>query len=226
MSIAGRFFWGLTMLDNNWDLINGPIAHEIEVLNYSSQVNFIEALVKFAVFHLRQNSLPQTTHPSEAELRELHRTGTLLLLRQPGVYRTEDVSITKGSEVVHQPPSFVDVQHLMDEFRQDLASRWGTSTPVEIASFCLWRVNWIHPFKNGNGRTARAFSYACLCLKYGFFLPGKQTVIDLIMENRPDYYEALKQADNEYTLKGAFDLTEMNEFIEKLLAQQLSSIES
>lgn len=214
------------MLDDNWDLINGPVAHEIEVLNYSSQVNFIEALVKFVTFHINQKTAPEHSHPTEMVLRELHRTGTLLLLQEPGEYRSGEVAVTKGNLVIHQPPQVNEVRDLMTQFVGELAEMWATSTPIEIASFCLWRINWIHPFKNGNGRTARAFAYACLCLKFGFFLPGTRTVIDLIMENRPDYYQALKQADEVYNISNTYDVSQLVIFLERLLSLQLSSIET
>ncbi|WP_350356048.1 Fic family protein [Acidisoma cladoniae] len=143
------------MFDDNWELINGPEAHEIEVLNYSSQVNFIEALIKFVTYHIRLNSALLNSHPSEAELCELHRTGTLLLLKTPGVYRDGEVVVSKGGVTVHQPPHWEDVKDCMNEFTKELGARWTSTPPIEIASFCLWRINWIHPFKNGNGRTAR-----------------------------------------------------------------------
>jgi hypothetical protein len=31
--------------------------------------------------------------------------------------------------------------------------------PTELAAYGLWRLNWIHPFVEGNGRTARAVCY-------------------------------------------------------------------
>lgn len=39
------------MEDNNWELIKGPSAHRIEILNYLSQVNQIEAMVVYSLYH-------------------------------------------------------------------------------------------------------------------------------------------------------------------------------
>jgi hypothetical protein len=44
----------------------------------------------------------------------------------------------------------------------------------------MWRTNWVHPFDDGNGRTARAASYLVLCVKLGYRLPGKKSLIDLV----------------------------------------------
>jgi len=59
----------------------------------------------------------------------------------------------------------------------------------------MWRINWIHPFFGGNGRTARALSYLVLCAKLGFRLPGNKTIPDFIVESREPYYTALRKAD-------------------------------
>jgi Fic family protein len=39
------------------------------------------------------------------------------------------------------------------------------------AAYALCRLNWIHPFAGGNGRTARAFSYLIICLDMQIIRP-------------------------------------------------------
>lgn len=212
------------MHDDNWDLITGNDAHEIEVLNYSSQINVIEALVRFITHHAGsgRNSCPH--HPTETSLKELHRTGTLFLLQHPGEYRQEAVRVAAGGVTVHQPPDHDTVQqHMTDTFAQ-LTAMWAGASPVDVGAYLLWRINWVHPFKNGNGRTARAFCYVCVCLKFGFILPGTVTLIDLIMQNRPEYQTALKAADTSFEATGTPDLTGMTIFVERLLRLQFASI--
>jgi Fic family protein len=213
------------MLDDNWELINGPVAHEIEVLNYANQVNVIEALIRFVVHH--EGTGPTgTPKPLNCNaLRELHRTGTLLLLESPGEYRTTPVHVERADgTIVYEAPPVGEVAALMEDFERGIAALWTTADPIHIAALTLWRLNWIHPFKNGNGRTARAFSYACLCMKFGFVLPGTPTVIDQIMVSRPDYNAALRHADLTLEANGSPDLGPMKELIERLLTEQLSSI--
>lgn len=213
------------MLDSNWDLINGEVAHEIEVLNHANQINVMEALVRYFTHHAppQEGGCPVT--PNSNALRELHRTGTLFLLESPGEFRVTEVHIANATKIVHTPPSYTQVPKLMEEFDEELATMWPNSQPLQIAAWALWRINFIHPFKNGNGRAARAFSYACLCLKYGFMLPGSPTVIQLVMMNRPQFQDALGKADAAYNESGAPDLNPMREFLEGLLIQQLQSIE-
>lgn len=155
---------------------------------------------------------------------ELHRTGTLFLLEFPGAYRESDVDVRDATTVYHVPPTWTEVPGHMQQFFADLQTMWPSSSPVQIAAFCLWRLNWIHPFKNGNGRSARAFTYACLCLKLGFLIPGSPTVIDLVMADRAPYETALRAADKALKDAGSIDFSTMEAYIEGLLVTQLSSI--
>lgn len=214
-------FFGRAMKDDNWDLINGPIAHEIEVLNYSNQINNIECLFKYLSYKGRE--LKRELFPTESALTELHRTGTLFLLDKPGAYRDIEVHVGNGEIVVHQPPTYSEIPMHIEEFFGTLSKLWPNATPLELASYALWRINWIHPFKNGNGRCARAFAYTCLCLKYGFMLPGNRTIIDLIMVNKPTFQTCLKEADNAFEKSGIIDISAMSVFLENLLVIQLQS---
>jgi len=212
------------MIDDNWELIDGTTAHEIEVLNYSNQVNVIEALVKFLIHHFGVDQNGCKGAPNLTTLKEFHRTATLFLLAKPGEFREEQVWVKKGTVIVHTPPPHPEVQKWMDDFFGKIQGRWAQYSAVEMAAYALWLINWVHPFKNGNGRSARAFSYACLSLKLGFVLPGTPTVIDLIMQNRDEYQNALRAADIVFSVQGEPDLTAMTAFVEKLLIQQLSSV--
>jgi Fic family protein len=87
----------------------------------------------------------------------------------------------------------------------------------------MWRMNWIHPFYGGNGRTARAVSYLILCARLGFVLPGTKTIPDLIREEPTPYYEALQSADAAWSL-GKMDLSAMETVVSGLLAAQLVQV--
>jgi len=215
------------MYDQNWEVINGEAAHAIEVLNQSNQVNVIEALVHL-LSHVGQiDPLTGCTHyPNDAAVRELHRTGTLFLLNRPGEYRDCVVHVGIGDKIVYVPPPPDQVTELVKQFIQHLGSIWKESSPVSVTAYCLWRINWIHPFKNGNGRTARAFAYACMCLKLGFIPGGSPTVLDLIMGTKPEFEKALSVADESFKITGIPDLSLMESYVERLLIEQLSSIPS
>lgn len=214
------------MRDDNWELVNGPDAHHIEFLNFANQVNAIEALFRLLTASYGTNvGNGCKAPPSARALKALHHTGTLFLLNNPGEYRDTEVHIERGDgTIVHKPPACTEVEAHMTSFESDLSAMWETADAIAVASWCLWRINWIHPFKNGNGRSARAFAYACLCLRFGFMLPGTPTVIDLIMGSKPEFEDALRRADETFEESGSPDLAPMNTYIEKLVIKQLSSI--
>jgi Fic family protein len=213
------------MKDSNWELVSGDDAHAIEVLNYASQVNVIEALVRLLIHRHGVGDGGCMGYPTVHVLREFHRTATLFLLLRPGEFRGEgeDVSVFKDGKVVHAPPAYPNFQPQLDSFFEELAQQWGNVDHVGAAAFTLWFINWVHPFKNGNGRSARAFCYACIALKLGFVLPGTPTVIDLIMDNRDEYEAALAEADKGFAETGKPTLGRMEGFIEELLIRQLET---
>ncbi|MCV9939567.1 Fic family protein [Boseaceae bacterium BT-24-1] len=213
------------MFDGNWELINGPDAHHIEILNYTNQVNVIEGLFRLlsGKFGIEATGCPAC--PTVAALKALHHTGTLFLLEKPGEFRESEVHIGKADgTVVYNPPTWSEVPKHMAEFEAELTAMWPQADVVTVAAFTLWKINWIHPFKNGNGRAARAFAYSCMCLKLGFMLPGQMTVIDLIMTNKPDFEAALGAADKTFAETGEVDLGPMKAFVERLLVEQFQSV--
>ena len=66
---------------------------------------------------------------------------------------------------------------------------------LTLAAYCLWRLNHIHPFINGNGRTARALCYYVVCVKFGGPLPGAPILPELIRQNRDAYVRLLRSID-------------------------------
>jgi Fic family protein len=121
----------------------------------------------------------------------------------------------------HIPPHFSSVSTLMDQFISVVHENWyAFNHPTMMAAYGLWRMNWIHPFVEGNGRTARAACYYLLCLKQGKLLGGKKIVPERIRENREPYYAALKSADVSWA-NGDFDVSELAIYLERLLKAQL-----
>jgi len=110
----------------------------------------------------------------------------------------------------------------MDDFVNYVNRNWEATDPVVLASYVLWRLNYIHPFINGNGRTARAACYFVLCVKTGKLLPGKKSLPELISENRTLYIDAIKKADKSIP-SGALDLSELHGLLSRLLDEQINS---
>lgn len=124
--------------------------------------------------------------------------------------------------VSHQPPGHNQVPSLVDEMCDYVNREWDR-TAIHLASYLMWRINWIHPFFGGNGRTARATAYLILCARLRFVLPGTRTIPDLIVSNRQPYYHALQHADEAWA-KAYLDLSEMESLMSSLLAEQLVAI--
>jgi len=122
----------------------------------------------------------------------------------------------------HIPPHFKDVPHLVDQFISVIHEIWMIEIhPTVLPAYALWRLNWIHPFIEGNGRTARAACYLLICLRQGTLLPGKKIVPERIREDRQPYYEALQAADRHWA-NGDFNVEDLAKYLETLLIAQLS----
>lgn len=132
-----------------------------------------------------------------------------------GRFREEPIYVGK-----HIPPHFEKVAELMDRFISFIHENWFILSPTQLAAYGLWRLNFIHPFIEGNGRTARATCYYLLSVRSGSLLPGKKIVPERIRENREPYVAALRAADRAWHA-GHNDLSEMEAFLASLLEAQL-----
>ena len=120
----------------------------------------------------------------------------------------------------HEPPHYDDVPELMDRFISFIHENWHNGSPTLLAAYGLWRLNWIHPFIEGNGRTARAACYYLLCVRSGALLPGRRIVPERIRGERQPYYAALRAADRAWD-QGHLDVSEMEAYLARLLEAQL-----
>lgn len=126
--------------------------------------------------------------------------------RFAGELRREDVKVgdvVGGTTVIHHhPPSWLRVEAETRALLRwiEAAKQKGDGDddpwvhPVIQAGIAQHRLVWIHPFVDGNGRTARMFTTLLLHqrdydFKYHFELSSYYD------ENRDDYYRALRSAD-------------------------------
>ena len=112
---------------------------------------------------------------------------------------------------------------LVENMCEYVNDRWRDATAIHLAAYVMWRLNWIHPFADGNGRTSRMTSYVVMSIKIGRVLAGTPTIPEQIVGNRLPYFEALDEADECYK-KGQIQLSKMEELLAALLANQLMSI--
>jgi Fic family protein len=122
----------------------------------------------------------------------------------------------------HLPPHFKEVPELMDRYFVFIHENWHVTHPTVLAAYALWRLCWIHPFVEGNGRTARAACYYILCARTGALLPGNKIVPERIRENRQPYYDALRAADQAWH-NGNLDLTDLANYLAGLVQAQLAN---
>jgi Fic family protein len=123
----------------------------------------------------------------------------------------------------HSPPGAHLVPELVENMCDYVNERWRDATAIHLAAYLMWRLNWIHPFADGNGRTARMISYVVMSIKIGGVLAGTPTIPEQIVDNRVPYFEALDGADEAYN-KDRIDVSKMEELLAGLLANQLVSI--
>jgi len=85
-------------------------------------------------------------------IKDIHQRLMVEILPTAGQYRTENVRIVNSDFVF---PPYEDVPRLMDAFGGELLSKSGSMHPVLLASWAHYTFVGIHPFEDGNGRTAR-----------------------------------------------------------------------
>ena len=133
-----------------------------------------------------------------------------------GRFRQEPVYVGN-----HNPPHFKKVDDLIDRFVTIVQKNWFIWSPTELTAYGLWRMNWIHPFVEGNGRTARAICYFLLCVRVGSLLRGQKILPERIRENRDRYVTALRAADQAWK-DGNLDSREIESYLAALVKAQLS----
>lgn len=186
----------------------------LQVGNLTRQYSFLRSIVDTAIAVDRP-------YLSQTVIKAFNYHAIVCLHAGAGEYRPCEVQV--GS---YQPPMWIRVQALMDDFVNDVNWRFKETDAITLASYVLWQINHIHPFVNGNGRTARITAYFVLCLKLGGLLKGKITLPDLLRRERGEshdpYVSALKAADRS-AQNGALDLTELEDLVTSLLEEQLNS---
>ncbi len=128
----------------------------------------------------------QDTPISENYIKQIHQ---LVVGNDPylnaGNYRNVGVIIT-GSE--HTPPEPFEVPFKMQELMDWLSENFDQESPIILAAVVHHEMAKIHPFSDGNGRTARLLLNLIL-MKKGY------PICSIKRTERPRYYEAMSEAD-------------------------------
>ncbi|MHC5202748.1 Fic family protein [Myroides sp. LJL119] len=123
-----------------------------------------------------------------------------------GDFRDGEVYVTDhvDGEIAHIPPHWKEIKVLMGELCEFINDEKSFIHPIIKASIIHFMIGFIHPFKDGNGRTARALFYWYL-LKKGYSLVRNISISRVILESRSQYDKAF--------LKTEYDQNDLNYFI-------------
>lgn len=147
----------------------------------------------------------------------LHRILMNRISPYPGTYRATEMTISHSN---HKPPPPSDVPRLIEDLCDYVNENWESKSAIHLSAYVLWRTNWIHPFEDGNGRTARIVSYLVLCAHAKIELPGVFTIPEQIANAKQPYYKALEDADSHFRT-GNIDVSVLEILLESCLARQL-----
>ncbi len=162
---------------------------ELEVENGFHQYDLALDIIKSFLDPER----PFALRPSVIQL--LQKIAVDSIERYPGQWRTGPAGIEKSA---HTPPNAHLVPFLVQEMCDYVNDNWHEKTAFHLSAYVMWRLNWIHPFADGNGRTSRVVSYIVLSVALKTLLPGSPSIPQQIQADRTAYFQALEHADNAY----------------------------
>ncbi len=192
-----------------------PAYRRLKDSNLNRQYDFLEAIVR-AALEIKRPMISTTI------IKALNYHAIACLHISAGEYRPSPLTVNG-----YIPPDHYQVPELMNGFINEVNRYWDSTDYLVLSAYCLWRLNYIHPFVNGNGRTARVLCYFVVCVKLGVWLHGKPTLPELIHRNRAEYVALLKEIDTASSQSEATfhkKLGALGEFIGRLLRHQLESI--
>lgn len=174
--------------------------------SFDSQTLFAPEMVREIHRHLHA----QLRHE---DLTQQEDDGTTVVI-SPGEWRTRGVRVGR-----HVPPAPASIASFMEAWHHGYRHARGGETALIALAAAHHRLVWIHPFLDGNGRTARLHTHAGLAalrLTHGLWSPMRG-----LARSQAQYYEHLAAADEPRhgDLDGRGNLTERGliRFIEYLL---------
>lgn len=153
-----------------------PLKDHLEAKNHKEALDYLYDLVESK----KNNTL------SEMLIRSLNQIIMQGISKSwAGRYRDSGVLIG-GAD--HKPPEAFEIPVLMREMIQWMSKNKKSLHPVELAAILHHKLVFIHPFFDGNGRTAR-LTMNIILLQAGYPL------VLILKSDRKKYYQALSAAD-------------------------------
>jgi len=190
-----------------------------EVINYRRVVDFIDQLGK----ELKgEKPVYKSSHLKKIHALVMER---ILPPVRCGRWRKTQVIVrSPRGEVVFKAPPAIEVPYLITSFFQFLNSSSGRKIhPVLRAGISHYVLVAIHPFVEGNGRTARAMANLILFAE-GYDIRKLFSLEEYFDRHLADYYFYLKETSNQSPDLEKRDMTAWLEFFSLALASELSRV--
>ena len=130
------------LLEDGITVAGRPLKDCYEAVGHGAAYDFMLELARQKAMNITEDTI-----------KKLHRLFYQKVdADQAGQYRSIQVYIS-GTEYI--PPSPEDVPHLMKHLADQIRSSRSALHPIELAAMAHKRLVDIHPFVDGNGRTAR-----------------------------------------------------------------------
>lgn len=134
---------------------------------------------------------------SEELLLQIHRLMTEKTMQRPddaGRFRSnDDVVVENGitHETVHTPPSYTEIPQFVDDLCKFFNERKSKQFihPIIRGIIIHFMISYVHPFSDGNGRTARAMFYWYM-LRQGYWLTEYLSISRVIAKSKSSYEKA------------------------------------
>lgn len=177
---------------------------------------------------------------SKELLLEIHRQISDKTLEKPsdeGKFRdTNDIVISNNitGEVAHYPPDFTEIEQIVCLLCTFTNNEDEFIHPIIKAIIIHFLISFLHPFVDGNGRTARSLFYWYM-LKKGYWLTEFLSISRIIYSSKNQYEKAFLYTEHDGYDLGYFinyNLTVLNKafldlkkYLERKSKERLSSLE-
>ncbi len=146
---------------------------------------------------------------SVEDLKKIHGILTFLVEKDAGKFRNHGEAVYDGDIEIFMSPPHKLVPSLMDNLFNWMNQVKDTINPLILSSIFHYEFVFIHPFYDGNGRTARLWQTVILSHweKAFTYLP----IESMIKKNQEEYYVAIQNCNR------AGESTEFIEFMLKMI---------
>jgi len=167
-------------LEQVTDIINGHkvVGNPREILEVQNAWDAYEGIDEYAPYSLES-------------FLAAHKRISNKLVREAGCFRSVQVGVYKGFELIHDGAKPEEIDSLMRQ-----AFEWGEKSnahPLIKSCVMHYLIEFVHPFEDGNGRMGRLWQTVILAhWKKAFQWVPVET---MVYQNQSNYYDALSKSE-------------------------------